>query len=98
MRAVVLVEHGVVGVADVAEPSLVEPDDALVRITRTAICGSDLHFVHGKTPTAPGTVLGHEGVGIVERVGAWRRSDADRGPRRALVRRRVRSVLVLRAW
>lgn len=69
MRAVVLVEHGVVGVADVAEPSLVEPDDALVRITRTAICGSDLHFVHGKTPTAPGTVLGHEGVGIVERVG-----------------------------
>jgi threonine dehydrogenase-like Zn-dependent dehydrogenase len=69
MRAVVFVEPGVVAVADVAEPDLREPTDALVRVTRAAICGSDLHFLHGKTPTAPGEVLGHEAVGIVEATG-----------------------------
>ena len=63
MRAVVFVEPGKVEVADVPEPTLREPTDALVRVTRSAICGSDLHFLHGKTPTAPGEVLGHEAVG-----------------------------------
>ena len=45
------------------------PDDAVVRVTRTAICGSDLHFFHGKAPIEPGDVLGHEAVGVVEAVG-----------------------------
>ena len=40
-----------------------------MRVTRSAICGSDLHFLHAKTPTAPGEVLGHEAVGVVESVG-----------------------------
>lgn len=69
MRAVVFVERGRVEIADVPEPVVREPTDALVRVTRAAICGSDLHFLHGKTPTAPGEVLGHEAVGVVEAVG-----------------------------
>jgi threonine dehydrogenase-like Zn-dependent dehydrogenase len=69
MRAVVLVEPGRVAVADVPDPSVERPTDAVVRVTRAAICGSDLHLLHGKTPSAPGTVMGHEAVGVVEAVG-----------------------------
>ncbi|MGZ8583085.1 MAG: alcohol dehydrogenase catalytic domain-containing protein [Actinomycetota bacterium] len=74
MRAVVFVEPGKVEVADVPEPTLREPTDALVRVTKAGICGSDLHFLHGKTPTAPGEVLGHEAVGVIEAIGASVRS------------------------
>jgi 2-desacetyl-2-hydroxyethyl bacteriochlorophyllide A dehydrogenase len=70
VRAVVFREVGRVEVADVAEPALTEPGDAIVRVTRAAICGSDLHYVRGKTPLAPGDVIGHEAVGVVERVGS----------------------------
>ena len=66
MRAVVFDEVGRVRLAEVPDPSLEEPSDAVVRVTRTAICGSDLHFVHGKAPIDPGDVLGHEAVGVVE--------------------------------
>ena len=69
MRAVVFVEPGRVEVADVPDPVLEESTDAVVRVSCAAICGSDLHFLHGKTPTAPGASLGHEAVGIVEAVG-----------------------------
>ena len=69
MRAVVFAEPGRVEVTDVPDPVIREPTDALVRVTRSAICGSDLHFLHAKTPTAPGEVLGHEAVGVVEAVG-----------------------------
>ncbi len=74
MRAVVFVEPGKVEVADVPEPTLREPTDALVRVTKAGICGSDLHFLHGKTPTVPGEVLGHEAVGVIEAIGASVRS------------------------
>lgn len=70
MRAVVYRDAGRVELADVAEPELEDPGDAIVRITRTAICGSDLHFFHGKAPLDPGDVIGHEGVGVVDRVGS----------------------------
>ena len=70
MRAVVFARPGRVELADVPEPSIERPDDAVVRVTRAAICGSDLHFLHGKTPTAPGAVLGHEAVGVVQTIGA----------------------------
>ncbi|MET0801662.1 MAG: alcohol dehydrogenase catalytic domain-containing protein [Actinomycetota bacterium] len=70
MRAVCFVEAGRVEVGDVADPRLEAPTDAVVRVTRAAICGSDLHFLHGKTPTTAGASLGHEAVGIVEAVGA----------------------------
>ena len=52
------------------DPALKTPTDALVRITRAGICGSDLHFYQGALPIAPGFVLGHEGVGVIEEVGA----------------------------
>ena len=69
MRAVVFEAAGTVRVDDVPDPEVVETTDAVVRITRAAICGSDLHFFHLKAPVAAGDVLGHEGVGIVDAVG-----------------------------
>ena len=69
MRAVVYEDVGKVRVDDVDEPKIEEPSDAIVRITTAAICGSDLHWYHGKAPMAPGEQLGHEGVGVVDQVG-----------------------------
>lgn len=69
MRAVVYEDVGRVRVADVPDPVVLEPDDAVVRVTVSAICGSDLHFFHGKAPLDPGEGIGHEAVGIVEAVG-----------------------------
>lgn len=70
MRAVVFEDVGKVRVTEVPDPAIEEPGDAVVRVTRTAICGSDLHFLHGKAPMGAGDVLGHEAVGVVEAVGA----------------------------
>jgi threonine dehydrogenase-like Zn-dependent dehydrogenase len=71
MRAVVLQDAGTVAVGDVDEPGPLGPGDALVRVRRAAICGSDLHVVHGRIPgMLPGGVLGHEYTGVVEAVGA----------------------------
>src|SRR3972149_4220347 len=69
MKAVVYEDVGRVAVADVADPEIEEPRDAIVRVTRTAICGSDLHFFHGKAPLDPGETIGHEAVGVVEATG-----------------------------
>jgi len=70
MRAVRLLGPEDVRVEDVPEPELHEPDDAIVRVTATAICGADLFPYHGMTPGfEAGTVLGHEFVGVVEAVG-----------------------------
>jgi threonine dehydrogenase-like Zn-dependent dehydrogenase len=69
VRAVVFVDVGNVRVADVPEPVLQLPTDAIIKIERSAICGSDLHFFHGKTPIDAGGVLGHEAAGVVEAVG-----------------------------
>ena len=69
MRAAVFRSEGVVETADVPEPSILASTDAIVRITRAGICGSDLHFFHGKAPMDPGTVMGHEAVGVVEETG-----------------------------
>lgn len=53
------------------KPQLQMPGDAIVRIVKTTICGTDLHILKGDVPTCkPGTILGHEGVGIVESIGA----------------------------
>jgi threonine dehydrogenase-like Zn-dependent dehydrogenase len=71
MRALAFKDFGAVALVDVPKPGLEEPDDALVRVTTTAICGSDLHVVHGRIPgMSPGGILGHEFVGVVEAVGA----------------------------
>ena len=60
MRAVVSDGVGAVRLAEVPEPTLEDAGDAIVRVTHTAICGSDLHLVHGKVPIDPGETLGHE--------------------------------------
>lgn len=70
MRAVVFEEVGKVRVDQIDEPKVEEPGDALVRVTTSAICGSDLHWYHGKSPMLPGEQLGHEGVGVVEDAGS----------------------------
>ncbi|WP_280554579.1 alcohol dehydrogenase catalytic domain-containing protein [Halomonas sp. 25-S5] len=51
-------------------PSITKPTDAVVRITHTTICGTDLHILKGDVPAMEdGRILGHEGVGVVEEVG-----------------------------
>lgn len=71
MKALVYLGPGKMVLRDVAKPVLSAPTDAIVRITRTTICGTDLHILKGDVATcAPGRVLGHEGVGIVDSAGA----------------------------
>ena len=70
MRAVVYRGIERVEVAEVPDPVLVEPSDAIVRVGLTAICGSDLHLYHGKAPPAPGDTIGHEAIGVVDAVGS----------------------------
>lgn len=70
MQAVVFHGVGDVRLEDVPDPKIQEPTDAVVRITTSAICGTDLHFVRGTMPgVEEGTILGHEAVGVVEEVG-----------------------------
>jgi len=70
MKAVVFCGVGDIRIDEIDEPKLNAPTDALVRLTASAICGTDLHRVRGTmTGMKPGTVLGHEGVGVVEQVG-----------------------------
>ncbi len=69
MKAVVYQGANEVNVEEVDDPRIEAPTDALVRITSTAICGSDLHMYEGRTAAEPGIVFGHENMGIVEEVG-----------------------------
>ena len=75
MKAVVFRGVGDVRLDNVQDPKLKDDNDAIVRITSSAICGTDLHFIRGTVPgVKAGRVLGHEAVGIVEEVGAEGRS------------------------
>ncbi len=56
-------------VSDRPKPKLQKPTDALLRVTTTGICGSDLHMYDGRTPLDKGTVVGHEIMGVIEEVG-----------------------------
>jgi threonine dehydrogenase-like Zn-dependent dehydrogenase len=70
MKAVVFHDVGDIRLEDVPEPTIEQPTDAIVRLTASAICGTDLHFVRGTfSGMRDGTVLGHEGIGIVEQIG-----------------------------
>src|SRR5438309_5663745 len=69
MKALTFQAEGDVKVIDVPKPDIHASDEALVRVTLGAVCGSDLHILHGHTPMNPGAVLGHEFVGVVEEVG-----------------------------
>src|SRR5260370_13426903 len=70
MKALTFRGEGDVKVADVPQPAISDSGDALIRVTLGAVCGSDLHILHGLTPMNEGAVLGHEFVGVVEEVGA----------------------------
>jgi 2-desacetyl-2-hydroxyethyl bacteriochlorophyllide A dehydrogenase len=65
MRAVTFQTPGEVAIRDVPEPELQRPDDAIVQIDASGICGSDLHIYHGRVPVEPGFTIGHEFVGTV---------------------------------
>ncbi|MEI9991833.1 MAG: zinc-dependent alcohol dehydrogenase family protein [Rhizomicrobium sp.] len=71
MKALVYHGPGQKAVEERSMPRIENPSDAIVKVTRTTICGTDLHILKGDVATcAPGRILGHEGVGIVESVGA----------------------------
>ena len=71
MRALTYVEEGRFELREKERPRIVEATDAVVKVTLTSICSSDLHILHGVVPMAePGITVGHEFVGVVEAVGA----------------------------
>jgi len=71
MKALIYQAVGKMGIEDRAIPEIINPTDAIVKLVKTTICGTDLHILKGDTPTCkPGTILGHEGIGIVDKVGS----------------------------
>jgi threonine dehydrogenase-like Zn-dependent dehydrogenase len=70
MRAAVMYGAGDVRIEDVPDARLIEPTDAVVRVARACICGSDLWPYNGMEPTDGGRRMGHEAIGVVEDVGA----------------------------
>ena len=69
MKAAVFVAPGRIELADKPIPD-VGPNDALVRITTTTICGTDVHILKGEYPVAKGLTVGHEPVGVIEKLGS----------------------------
>ncbi len=71
MKALVYHGPGQKALEDRPRPALQEPGDAIVKVVKTTICGTDLHILKGDVPTCtPGRILGHEGVGTIDSVGA----------------------------
>ncbi|MGZ5929656.1 MAG: zinc-dependent alcohol dehydrogenase family protein [Rhizomicrobium sp.] len=71
MKALVWTEIGKIALMNRPIPKLQSPGDAIVRVTKTTICGTDLHILKGDVASVvPGRVLGHEGIGVVDSVGA----------------------------
>lgn len=70
MKAATYVSAGVLELTEKEKPHVVKPTDAVVRMVKSTICGTDLHILGGDVPACkPGTTLGHEAIGIVEEVG-----------------------------
>ncbi|MEP7281917.1 MAG: NAD(P)-dependent alcohol dehydrogenase [Rubrivivax sp.] len=69
MKAAIFVEPGRIEIADKPIPD-VGPNDALMRITTTTICGTDVHILKGEYPVAKGLTVGHEPVGVIEKLGS----------------------------
>jgi glutathione-independent formaldehyde dehydrogenase len=69
MRAVIYERPFQVAVGDVPDPGIKHPNDVIVKITSSCICGSDLHMYEGRTAAEPGIVFGHENMGVVQEVG-----------------------------
>lgn len=71
MKAYTYINKGEFALIDKPKPTIIEPTDAIVRVTLSSICSSDLHIKHGSVPRAvPGITVGHEMVGIVEELGS----------------------------
>jgi alcohol dehydrogenase len=71
MKAFVYNGPGKKALEDRPKPDIAAPTDAIIKIVKTTICGTDLHILKGDVPTCtPGRILGHEGVGVVDKVGA----------------------------
>ena len=71
MLAYTYIEKGKFALVEKPKPVLIEPTDAIVRVTMSSICSSDLHIKHGSVPRAvPGITVGHEMVGVVEEIGS----------------------------
>jgi alcohol dehydrogenase len=71
MKALVYLGPAKKAVEERPKPEINAPTDAIVRITKTTICGTDLHILKGDVPSCqPGRILGHEGVGIIEKAGS----------------------------
>src|SRR5258706_8442306 len=70
MKALIFQGSGKKALEERPKPTTAEPTDAIVKITKTTICGTDLHILKGDVPSCqPGRILGHEGVGIIEKTG-----------------------------
>ena len=66
-KVLTCIEHGKFALMDKPKPEILDPRDAVVRVTLGSICTSDLHIKHGSVPRAvPGITVGHEMVGVVE--------------------------------
>ena len=86
MKAVCWMGTGKLETLNVPDPTLLNPHDAIIKITRTAICGSDLHLYDGVIPTIEaGDILGHEFMGLVEEIGRGCQESEMRRPRRRSV-------------
>lgn len=70
MKGLYFSDLNTIDLREVDKPIIKNPDDVIVKITTTTICGSDIHIIEGVIPTKPGFVLGHEYVGIVEEIGS----------------------------
>lgn len=71
MKAFTYDGPGKTKVVDKPKPQVENPNEAVLKMVRTTICGTDLHIVHGDVPTVEvGRTLGHEGIGFVEEVGS----------------------------
>ena len=71
MKALTYIEHGKFALLDKPKPVILDPRDAVVRVTLGSICTSDLHIKHGSVPRAvPGITVGHEMVGVGEEGGS----------------------------
>jgi alcohol dehydrogenase len=71
MQALVYLGPGKKALQEHEKPEITAPTDAIVKVSRTTICGTDLHILKGDLPSCkPGRILGHEGVGVIDKVGA----------------------------
>ena len=69
MKAVVFKGKDRIGLEEVPKPTA-RAGEAVIRITMTTICGTDVHIVRGEYPVKPGLVLGHEPVGVIDELGS----------------------------